>query len=622
MKKTTILLLFILLVFLHFSFRANEGIKYNQQQLENYLTEQTQLLVIELDAFEKNPLQKNHKQLLKCRSRYKKIEPFVGYFFSRTEKELNGPPVNEIEEEPGSVSIRPPHGFQVIEELLFEDSKDVKKINAESERMKTVLNSVAKSFTSIHPYDYQVFDALQLQLVRMYTLGTVHYDCPRLKSGLDEASVTLDGIKEVLQNSYGESINNETVFASINSAQNFIRKTTKKSQFDYFVFYRNYVRIIQNDLRLLRTKLVKGNIFRFQAINLTAQSLFEEDAFHTHYFTRLQKKNKNQDLILLGKTLFFDPILSRNNKISCATCHKPSKSFTDGLEKASGMLTGETLLRNTPTLLNAALQRDLFYDARVKLLEEQAESVVQNKKEMHGDFGAVAQKLRNSSEYKKLFLKAYAGTQDTLISRQGILTAIAEFERTLLAMNSRFDKSIRNEKMMLTEPEVRGYNLFMGKARCGQCHFAGLFNGAFPPAFEETEIEVLGVPSSAHPPYMLDADRGRYDVFNTEEYKNAFKTTTVRNTELTAPYMHNGVFTTLKEVVEFYNKGGGEGLKILVPNQTLPPDTLGLTPLEIEDVVSFLKSLTDTSNLVYFTGALPVIETMPELDERKSEEKY
>jgi cytochrome c peroxidase len=356
---------------------------------------------------------------------------------------------------------------------------------------------------------------------------------------------------------------------------------------------------------------------RFQALNLNAQSLFEEDAYFSHFFTRLQKKNTNQNLVLLGKTLFFDPLLSRNNKIACATCHHPSKAYTDGLPKASGMLTGETLLRNTPTLLNAALQRDLFYDARVRLLEDQVESVVQNEKEMHGDFGAVAGKLNNSSEYKKLFAQAFMGTKDTVISRQGILTAIAEFERTLLSINSRFDKSIRNEKMLLTENEIKGYNLFMGKARCGQCHFAGLFNGALPPSFEETELEILGVPSTEEPPYSLDTDEGRYAAFKTEQLKHAFKTTTVRNSELTAPYMHNGVFTNLKNVVNFYNKGGGEGFKINVPSQTLPNDSLLLTDIEVENVVAFLKSLTDTGNVVHFSGSLPSIEKQPELNNRK-----
>ena len=111
-------------------------------------------------------------------------------------------------------------------------------------------------------------------------------------------------------------------------------------------------------------------------------------------------------------------------------------------------------------------------------------------------------------------------------------------------------------------------------------------------------------------------------VFKSEELKYAFKVTTVRNSELTAPYMHNGVFSSLKNVLDFYNKGGGQGLKISMPTQTLPADTLGLTNNEIESVIAFLKSLTDTSNVVYFSGKLPPIDNQPELNVRRVGGEY
>ena len=216
--------------------------------------------------------------------------------------------------------------------------------------MIDVLKSVSLSFKTIHPYEYQVFDAVQLQVVRIYTLGVTHYDCSLVKTGLDEAVVSLNAVKEILQAGYGENIKAKNVFEVITSAQKFISKRKKKAAFDYFIFYRDYIRNIQTGLRELRNETVKGNIYRFEALNLNAGSIFEEDAYYTHFFTRLQKKNKNADLVLLGKTLFFDPILSRNNKIACATCHRPQKAFTDGLAKASGTLkaasTSARRLRN------------------------------------------------------------------------------------------------------------------------------------------------------------------------------------------------------------------------------------------------------------------------------------
>ncbi|MDQ3394785.1 MAG: cytochrome C peroxidase, partial [Bacteroidota bacterium] len=142
------------------------------------------------------------------------------------------------------------------------------------------------------------------------------------------------------------------------------------------------------------------------------------------------------------------------------------------------------------------------------------------------------------------------------------------------------------------------------------CHFAPVFNGLVPPHYKETESEVLGVPASASKVNPeIDADLGRYKGILKEEahiYKHSFKTTTVRNVELTAPYMHNGVFQTLEEVVDFYDNGGGIGLELDVPNQTLPSSPLGLTDLEKKQLVLFMISLTDTTGMAVKPERLPV----------------
>jgi len=265
------------------------------------------------------------------------------------------------------------------------------------------------------------------------------------------------------------------------------------------------------------------------------------------------------------------------------------------------------LPRNTPTILNAALQRNLFMDASVLVLEDQAKTVVQNEREMHGDFKVVVAKLNQSSAYKKIFSQAFAGTKDTAISEEGILKALAEFQRTQLSFDSPFDKAMRGAGTV-AQPVIDGYNIFMGKAKCGHCHFAGLFNGTTPPQYRESEFDIIGVPSSNKRPYKLDGDLGRYNVFKNDELKYAFKTTTVRNIAVTAPYMHNGVYKTLEEVVDFYNKGGGAGLGIHVPDQTLPEDKLKLTKDEKKKLVLFLQALTDTSAVVHFSGQLPAID--------------
>jgi cytochrome c peroxidase len=154
-----------------------------------------------------------------------------------------------------------------------------------------------------------------------------------------------------------------------------------------------------------------------------------------------------------------------------------------------------------------------------------------------------------------------------------------------------------NGKPAMTKNEINGFNLFMGKAKCGTCHFMPLFSGAKPPRYYYMESEVIGVPSTVKKiNAKLDADSGRYLSTRYPIHQFSFKTSTLRNIALTAPYMHNGVFKTLEEVVDFYNEGGGKGLHIAPPNQSLPFDKLNLTPQEKKDIISFMKTLTDTSN--------------------------
>ena len=135
---------------------------------------------------------------------------------------------------------------------------------------------------------------------------------------------------------------------------------------------------------------------------------------------------------------------------------------------------------------------------------------------------------------------------------------------------------MHGNKNKLNAREIKGYNLFAGKALCGSCHFFPLFNGTVPPYFNDSEFEIIGTPEDSSNK-MLDRDKGRYSVTNFDEQMHAFKTPTVRNIEFTGPYMHNGIYTTLEEVVEFYHKGGGAGFNYMVPNQTLPFDSLQLS---------------------------------------------
>jgi len=274
--------------------------------------------------------------------------------------------------------------------------------------------------------------------------------------------------------------------------------------------------------------------------------------------------------IELGKQLFFDGRLSRNNKVSCAYCHIPGSGFSDPHPTSLGVddLIGD---RQAPTVLNTALSPLLFWDGRAKSLEEQVLGPIQNPIEMAETLEHLVVKLRTVKGYRRQFRNVF-GTE---ISSQGIAKAIAAFARTLISTNSAFDQYSLGNKQAMNQAAIRGMALFKGKARCILCH-----NG---PNFTDNQFHNLGVPQVG----PLKVDLGRYDVTRREQDKGAFKTPTLRSILETAPYMHDGVFLSLEEVIEFLDKGGGA-------NPSLSPlmKPLGLTQEEKADLLAFLEALT------------------------------
>ena len=164
--------------------------------------------------------------------------------------------------------------------------------------------------------------------------------------------------------------------------------------------------------------------------------------------------------------------------------------------------------------------------------------------------------------------------------------------------------NVRPQPASLTPEERHGFDLFMGKGGCGTCHFAPLFGGAMPPALVENEPEVIGVPATPRRSHArIDPDSGRFNVRRIAQHLHAFKTPSVRNVALTAPYMHNGVYATLEEVLDFYDAGGGHGIGVVLSHQTLPTDSLHLSRAEKRAIIAFLGTLTDTTA----TSARPTV---------------
>lgn len=274
--------------------------------------------------------------------------------------------------------------------------------------------------------------------------------------------------------------------------------------------------------------------------------------------------------IELGKQLYFDGRLSKNNAISCAFCHNPGTGFADSRQTSIGV-GGGIGGRQSPTVYNTAFNHFQFWDGRARSLEEQAIGPIHNPVEMAETHEHVVAKLGKIKGYQQQF-RAVFGTD---VNLQGIAEAIAAYERTVLSTNSAFDRYVSGDQKAMDEAAVRGLALFKGKARCILCH-----NGA---NFTDNQFHNLGVPQVG----PMKEDLGRFSVTRAEKDKGAFKTPTLRSITETSPYMHDGAFKTLEEVVEFMDQGGGNN-----PNLSPLVKPLSLTAEEKADLVAFLKALT------------------------------
>ena len=277
--------------------------------------------------------------------------------------------------------------------------------------------------------------------------------------------------------------------------------------------------------------------------------------------------------VALGKQLYFDGRLSKNGAIACAFCHNPGTGWADPRQTSIG-IGGGLGGRQAPTVLNTGFNPLQFWDGRVSSLEEQALQPIQNPIEMGETHENVVRKLNGIRGYQRQFRAVFASDPNL----QGIAEAIAAFERTVISTNSPFDKYAMGDSKAMDKAAVRGMALFKGKARCILCH-----NG---PNFTDNQFYNLGVPQIG----PMKEDLGRYYVTKVEKDKGAFKTPTLRSIAQTAPYMHDGVFKTLGEVLDFLNTGGGKN-----PNLSPLMKVLNLTPQEKADLIAFLKALTGES---------------------------
>lgn len=535
--------------------------------------------------------QENKIAFLNVRKWYKKAEPFIIAFDYENHKTLNGPNLLKVEEEaPNDIKKIKPKSLQVVEELLLGDEKDNKTLHKTLIFLNARVPFIRKNNMLYNQSDRHFLKMIRDQIVIVAAKGITGFDSPILANSLQESAYAYETILEVFkvyQSSFSDSSLYKTWENELKETINLLTNADFET-FDRYQFIKNRTNV---QLTLINKTAKDWNIKLkdWYHLNPTAENLFAANFFNLKAFRANGVYSDNDSIIQLGKRIFNDKTLSKDNLMSCASCHNADKAFTDGLQTAKSN-SGKSLLRNTPTLTYVGYQKAFFYDGIALSLEGQIKNVVENTQEFHTDLFTIEQAIAKDANYVKLFEALYPNG----VTNQNITNAIANYERSLGGFSSKFDKNMQGKLANISSSEKNGFNLFMGKAACATCHFPPVFNGTVPPKFDESELELIGVPENKdtiNP--VVSADLGRYYLYNLKESEYFFKTPTVRNSEKTAPYMHNGVYDSLQEVVVFYNKGGGAGLGIDLPNQTLPADHLGLTQQEITDLVNFMKSLTD-----------------------------
>ena len=497
----------------------------------------------------------------RARIAYKHVEWWVSYTDPSVAAALNAQDIeggdDEADDADDSAEVAAagvvfvdPVGFQAVELRLYPAvlpgaTAPVSAMLAAVDRLRVSTFGASWSREAI-------LQAARQELARVEAIGLANGDSRLAHAGLEESAAALDGLRRVVALVGAPSLDSALGAAATALASG------NDTTFDRLRF------LSHEASRIARAvpPPAPGGFWR-------TSSLFDTAAFDPWAFAAADAPPPDAAEIALGQSLFADARLGGRSGRACATCHQASRAFTDGQAVHP--------VRNTPTLLNAALEHDLFSDLRAPTLEAQVRDVVANPREMAGEpLDSVAARMR--------------------MPAARVQQALAAYVRTLVRLDSRFDRAVRGDSTAISATERRGFTVFMGKGQCGFCHMLPLFNGMAPPAFDRTEVEVLGVPRTADTVHALpDSDLGRYAITHDGRDLHAFRVPSLRNVALTAPYMHNGVYRTLDQVIDFYNRGGGEGIGARLPNQTLSVRRLDLSAADRRALIAFLGTLTDTS---------------------------
>lgn len=584
-------------------FCTSKKFQNGQESVQYWFQQHTDSLIKELDSMDYLVLNGGDVVILQekfaaTRFRYKKVESLVEYYFQGLNRRINGPALPDVKTDDNQVW--PPHGFQVIEQFLYSPFSDDQRASVSNEihLLQTDIRFVKSNISSQTILSRHIQELTQHEIIRIGVLGITGFDAPLSKLSLQESVYALSGLEKLLQTytAYEQDAHklNDQQVNLFAKAIGYVSTHSDFDSFDRILFLSQYLSPLSLSLKEIPFKGDAGDSVFIKPFTGTLSDLLQGKGFNPDYYASYSQSASTLDKVEMGRLLFTEKSLSVSKKLSCATCHQPDKYFTDGMEKAGNFVHGGTLARNTPALYYASLQSNQFYDLRSISLEDQINEVMNNSEEFNLNSSAVSKRLNANPVYSKIAEKVFGKKE---ISGFEVRNAVAAYIRSLNPFTSRFDAYMKGDSSALNTSEIRGFNLFAGKAKCATCHFIPLFNGNIPPWYTKSESEIIGVPLEVQwSNAIIDIDSGRFKINRLPELMYAFKTPTVRNVAQTAPYMHNGVYKNLEDVVEFYHKGGGVGLGMNLPFQSLPFDSLSLDLSEKKSLIAFMNTLTDKKN--------------------------
>lgn len=530
------------------------------------------------------------------RTHYKHLEGVVEFYAPALAAAFNSRRQEVDDDDAPPPSTLGPSGFPALEALLWPTLERAQRDSAQRvvQSMHGLVRRARALASAITATNSQLIELTRLELVRVSTVGIAGFDAPKTGEAMRECAAAIDGVRNLylaagarwpMLDSPRKGLDSNLVKAS-----QYLRAHNDFESFDRLEYLVKYSEPASRALDQLRRDARAVAIAMPRPLRAGAISPYDANAFDPIAYAPRTSPSASAAITSLGERLFFDPQLSGTGTRSCASCHHPDKAFSDGLATPSGVDPhGARVTRNTPTLINAALQPAQFDDERAVTLEDQVLEVLRSKTEMASSAERVARIVTRDSSYRSQFSKAFHDS--TGVSPLRVRQALAAYVRTLVSLDSRFDSAVRGDTTAITAQERRGFNLFMGKAGCGTCHFAPLFGGSAPPLYTRSDVEVIGTSSSPAAFGATDTDSGRARIDHRPEHLRAFKVPSLRNVMETAPYMHNGTFRTLDDVMHFYEAGGGRGAGGRIPNQTLAPDSLRLTASERAAIIAFLGTL-------------------------------